>query len=329
MKVAQALLLLLLTSPLRAEWRNIDGQPAKWNDIIAVKLSDIAPTQPGLGFDRIFYKLGRYARDRSKVFDEYCEKNGQKGIRAFGPASNVHDPVTFSCLEPVGSERDQMKTVVIAPNNKLYLTDGHHTFNVLWHMKGGGPDLRMHVIVSRDYRNLTSMEEFWKQMQAEKNIWLFDVYDQPIGVAQLPVSLGLEHFQNDPYRSLMYFTRRIAWRSPGEKEVPEAQFYGDDYPDVPFVEFYWVREIRNQVDLKKFDLTTIDGYAAAIRALGKAVIAAKTKDLGGSGKSTQEMGQFTYFNEKELARISRPGTGKLAYMLKFRNSKDAEPFLRP
>lgn len=328
MKRVLGIALLFLSQPLWAEWLSVDGQPAKWGDVIAIHLKDIHPTQPGLGFDRIFYKLGRYARDRRKVFDEYCEKNGQQGIQDFSPASNVHDPQSFVCLEKVGTDRDSMKTVVIAPNNQLYLTDGHHTFNVFWHMNGGGPELPMHVVVSRDYRNLTSMDEFWKQMQVEKNIWLFDVNDQPITVDKLPGVLGLENFQNDPYRSLMYFARRIAWRSPGEKEVPDPKFYGDDYPDVPFVEFYWVREIRNQVDLKKFNLNTIDGYADAIRAMGAAIIAAQTKDLGGSGKSTQEMGQFTYFNEKELARISRPGTGKLAYMLKFRNSKDAKPFLR-
>lgn len=82
------------------------------------------------------------------------------------------------------------------------------------------------------------------------------------------------------------------------------------------------------MNLRLFDLTTQAGYVKAIRAVGKAIIEVKSSDVGGSGKGAKEMGQFNYFNEKELARISRPGTGKLAYMIEFRHSKDARKFIR-
>lgn len=307
-----------------AEWLSIDGAPAKWGDIIQVSLSDLHPTQPGLGFDRLFYKLGRYKRDRRKVFDEVCETNGQKGIRDFTNKSVLMDPKSYTCMQEVGSIRSDMKTVVVGPDGKLYLTDGHHTFNAFWHMDGGGPNLQVYVVMSRDYHDFPSMAGFWEQMKVEKNVWLFDSNDQPITSADLPPSLGLEHFNDDSYRSLMYFTRRIAWMNPGRIGVPDQKFQGDNYPDLPFVEFYWVREIRSIVNLNDYDLSRLSGYVDAIKAVGNAVIEVKSKDVGGSGKSAPEMGQFQFFNLRELTRISRPGTGKLAYMLKFKTSPFAQ-----
>jgi len=35
-------------------------------DVIEVRLRDVHPTQPCVGFDKIYYKLGRYAKDRRK-----------------------------------------------------------------------------------------------------------------------------------------------------------------------------------------------------------------------------------------------------------------------
>lgn len=301
-------------------WLSIEGKSAQVDDIIRVRLRDLRPTQPLLGFDRIYYKLARYADDRRKIFDQYCEKNGQDGIRDFLADSDLRNSKTFACLEPVGTVRAAMKTVVIAPDGKLYLTDGHHTFNAFWEIPEGGPDLFFNVIVSRDYRRLASMDDFWKQMQAEGNIWLFDVNDKPITQEDLPKSLGIKNFVNDKYRALMYFTRRIAWRSPAEMNAPDAKFYDDDYPEVPFVEFYWMREIRGKVNLKDDDLNTRKGYLTAIRAVGQAIMEVKSSNLGGSGKSAAEMGQFSYFNENEFARISRPHKGKVSYMLRYKES---------
>ena len=303
-----------------AEWLSIYGKPAKINDIISVRLGDLHPTQPSIGFDRIYYKLGRYAKDRQKVFDEYCEKNGQKGIRTFTFNSVLQDSHTYTCWERVGMDRSAHKTVVIGPDNKLYLTDGHHTFNAFWEVPGGGADLRVYVVVTRDYRDYASMDEFWKQMEVENNVWLLDADGRPITPDQLPASLGLDFFSDDIYRNLMYFTRRIAWIAPGDMSVPEPEFYGDNYPDFPFLEFHWAKEIRKTVDLSTYDLNSREGYISAIRAVGKAMMDIRTLDVGGLTKTAEEMGQFKYFNNRELARIDRPGTGKLAYMLSYKAS---------
>src|SRR5262245_35761603 len=93
--VLVAVVAALWAAPVRAEWMSIDGKPAQWGDIIQVRLRDIHPTQPSLGFDKIYYKLARYQHDRKKVFDDYCRKNGQKGVQDFSfdpDKSTLQDP---------------------------------------------------------------------------------------------------------------------------------------------------------------------------------------------------------------------------------------------
>nr|WP_232528568.1 ParB-like protein [Microbacterium sp. MAH-37] len=48
--------------------------------MIDVRIGDVLPTQPSLGYDEVYYKLGRYTlgKDRiNKKFDDWCEANGQ------------------------------------------------------------------------------------------------------------------------------------------------------------------------------------------------------------------------------------------------------------
>ncbi len=288
----------------------------KEGDVIELRLRQMHPTQPSVGFDQVYYKLGRFEKDREKLFDEICENNGQKGVRRFSGSSDIGDPASFACLEPVGSRKNEMKTVVIAPDARPYLTDGHHTFNVYWHMAGGGPDFAAYVVVARDYRHLPSMDAFWQQMEADGNVWLLDAEGMAISTTDLPASLGLEHFGNDRYRSLMYFTRGIAWHKPERLTNPAT---GEPYASIPFVEFYWSREVRKEVDLAAFDLTKRRGYLAAIRAVGDVILKLQTQDVGGSGRNVKEMGQYGYFNRQELARIDRPDRGKLTYMLAYKS----------
>ena len=45
--------------------------------LLQVQLHQLRPTQPAIGHDQVLYKLGKYACDRRKLFDDYCEANGQ------------------------------------------------------------------------------------------------------------------------------------------------------------------------------------------------------------------------------------------------------------
>jgi hypothetical protein len=143
-------------------------------------------------------------------------------------------------------------------------------------------------------------------MIADGNTWLQNSKGNDITYKTLPTSLGMEHFENDKYRSLMYFSRDIAWDKPAEP--------------VPFLEFYWSRELRKDIDLDKYDLTTKDGYRKAVSDVSHYLVAMNNDDVGGSGKSTKEMGQFDSFNDKNLNKLFDPKKGKATFMLKYKNN---------
>jgi hypothetical protein len=294
---------LLLTVGLLLSSSVVHAGTVSQGDVIRVALSDVHPTQPSVGYDQVFYKLGRFEHDTKKMFDEVCEANGQKGLTSYSEQSNPKDLTTFECKEPIGARTKDMKTVVIAPNGQYYLTDGHHTFNVFWHMPSGGDDFGVHVVVDKDYRDLASMEQFWEAMIADGNTWLYDSHGESIAHSQLPSTLGIEHFQNDHYRSMMYFSRDVGWNKPSSP--------------VPFLEFYWSKEVRKAIDVSEFDLMTAEGYRTAITQVSEHILAMNTDNVGESNKSTKEMGQFDAFDQKGLDKLFRD-TGKVTYMLDYK-----------
>lgn len=48
----------------------------KPGDVVEVTLDQVHPTQAVIGFDQVYYKLERFAKDRQALFDEICESNG-------------------------------------------------------------------------------------------------------------------------------------------------------------------------------------------------------------------------------------------------------------
>ncbi|MGB4137871.1 MAG: hypothetical protein WA971_14995, partial [Microbacterium sp.] len=76
---------------------NMCAQPG---DLIDVRIGDVLPTQPSLGYDEVYYKLGRYTLGKDKVnkkFDDWCEANGQGEAAAAAPEARLDDPTSFSC----------------------------------------------------------------------------------------------------------------------------------------------------------------------------------------------------------------------------------------
>ncbi|MEL0636330.1 ParB/Srx family N-terminal domain-containing protein [Marinomonas sp. TI.3.20] len=292
--------LLLLISNI------VNANDLKVGSIALVPLSTLHPTQPAIGYDQVYYKLGRFQADPKKQFDEICEANGQKGLSHFTSSSMPNIPSSFQCDEAVGTEKKDMKTIVIAPNGQYYLTDGHHTFNAFWQMKDGGKQFKVNVVVAKDYRALPTMAAFWKAMVIDGNTWLQNSTGHAITYQQLPTSLGMANFENDKYRSLMYYSRDVGWNKPKSP--------------VPFLEFYWSKEVRKGIDLNHYDLTSAKGYRQAITDVSHYLINMKSDNVGGSGKTTKEMGQFTAFNKKGLNKLLNPKKGKVTYMLKYKNS---------
>lgn len=268
-------------------------------DIIDTEIGQLHPTQASIGYRQLDYKLHRYQGEPEKLFDDYCESAGQKGVKAFNAQSSLLDTTSFSCKKPVGSEPEAMKTVAIGPDNALYLTDGHHTFTNFAEMAGQGVSVK--VRVTDDFRNLKDMDAFWKKMQEDHLVWL----DTPKGViqpAELPKHLGRQGMQNDEYRSLVYFARDVGYGKP-----PHA---------VPFLEFYWGKWLEKQLPLADLSLANREGYAEAVRRVaGKmtsqpagAVIA----NTASGPVDARQMGALAEVNNKEMRKLVST-SGKLTW----------------
>ncbi|MFB8143978.1 ParB/Srx family N-terminal domain-containing protein [Streptomyces parvus] len=297
---------------------------AQPGDLIDVTLGELHPTQAVLGFDQVFYKLGRYGSDRdeaagdvNKRFDDWCETNGQEEAASAGPGARLDDPSSFSCTVPVGQETAEtiapMKTAVIGPGGKLYLTDGHHTLTSFLEGPDGSPRMHIRLRVTDNFSAL-SPAAFWQRMTAEKKVWLRDENNRPLGVEQLPDRLGITHFRDDPYRSLVYFTRDIGY------EVPDGA--------TEFLEFSWGSWLRGEHDTGAYDLTSPGPYLDLVKRASKSMAALAPDAVVDDGKTAAQLGRIDEWNggKKETGGefaklgkpLSDPKPGKLAEALDYK-----------
>ncbi|MEQ4610542.1 ParB/Srx family N-terminal domain-containing protein [Streptomyces cavourensis] len=304
---------------------------AQPGDLIDVTLGELHPTQAVLGFDQVFYKLGRYGSDRdeaaggfNKRFDDWCETNGQGEAASVGPGARLDDPASFTCTVPLGQETEKsiapMKTAVIGPGGKLYLTDGHHTLTSFLEGPDGSARLPIRLRVTDNFSSL-STAAFWQRMTAEKKVWLRDENNRPLGVEQLPDRLGITHFRDDPYRSLVYFTRDIGY------EVPDGA--------TEFLEFSWGSWLRGKHDTSAYDLTSPGPYLDLVKSASKSMAALDADAVVDDGKTAGQLGRIAEWNGGkketggEFAKLSKPLTdakpGKLAESLAYKATVGRAP----
>ena len=275
----------------------LDTRPGQ---VIQVRIEELRPTQAAVGYDQIYYKLGRWQGDFDrptwaadptrqleylnrtvgKKFDDYCEDmGGAERARDFqsiaeARAARLDQPDTYACKDAPGTHTANLKTVVVGWDGNLYLTDGHHTFSSLREIADGGPKLPVWVKVDANYSDVPNAAAFWQRMIDERRTWLRDGANQPITVDQLPTRLGLASadeaggMQEDRYRSLVYFTRDIAYQNGG---LPE------------FAEFLWGDWLRREAAGGRFP--GLDAYRMAPPAATTQILAPSTlgKDLAPAG----------------------------------------------
>lgn len=327
--VRVALLLLLCLSTAQSANLGFQAQAqtqARPGDVLGVPLAELRPTQGAIGYDQIYYTLGRWQADFDrptwqfdearhlqylratvgKKFDSYCAVTGQGGLAAGSltsieslQAARLNQAGSFACTDAPGTHAQDLKTVVVGWNGKLYLTDGHHSLSSLYEAEDGGADLQVWVRVDANYylgsqlsAGLTvktalrdadaptavpdatvAEAAFWQQMVAENKAWLRDGDNRPLVPAQLPSHLGLagpgnpDGLQDDPYRALVYFARDIGYDNGS---LPE------------FAEFMWADWLRKRLDLSRY---AVGAPAPASRILAPATWSAKTLSPGGSHDS--------------------------------------------
>ncbi|MGK5074804.1 ParB/Srx family N-terminal domain-containing protein [Janthinobacterium sp. ZB1P44] len=287
--------------------------------ILQVRLDELHPTQPAIGYDQVYYKLGRYAAEekhiadiaKPKKFADLCEANGQGDVLPntanVAGATLAAPPAGYRCKAAVGSRPDDMKTVVIGPRGLVYLTDGHHTFSTFWEADGGrNHQLQVWVKVSDNFSALGDAA-FWARMREENKVWLKDGKNQAITPRQLPSAIGLASLGDDPYRSLVYFTRGIGY------EPPEHA--------TEFLEFYWADWLRRipALDLAQVDLRDPVAYANAILLAAQAMVALRPGDIVSGGKSARELGALREVNRNEFDELI-DDKGKLRHAIAYKKS---------
>lgn len=293
---------------------------ARAGDLLDVRIGDVHATQPSLGYDEVYYKLGRYTRGKdpiNKKFDDWCEANGQAKAVSASPTATLADPSSFMCEVPVGAETAEtvapMKTVVIGPGGRPYLTDGHHTLTSFYEMADGGPDLHVRLRVLDNLSGL-SEQAFWAEMKANKWVWDRNVDGDAVPVDNLPDGVGLAKFDDDRYRSLLYFARDIGF-SAGT---------------IPFQEFYWGAWVRSGsgVDLSAWNQDDLASYLATVELVTRAQTSLPADSVAESGFTAGELGVLGAWNDGkapskgEFAKLSKPYSddkpGKIAYALEYK-----------
>nr|WP_245241200.1 ParB/Srx family N-terminal domain-containing protein [Streptomyces spiramenti] len=300
-------------------------------ELLEVRLRDLRPTQPAIGHDQIHYKLGRYAGSKdeargnpNKRFDDWCEANGQEEAANAGPAATLADPASFACTLAVGEETADsvavMKTVVVGPGGSLHLTDGHHTLTSFLETPDGGPDTKVRLRVSDNLSHLPT-DAFWQEMRDRDLVWLQAPDGSTLSPADLPHGLGLARLGDDPYRSLVYFTRDIGYTPPSD--APE------------YLEFLWGRWLRTHIDLGATDLRDPAAYLTVIEEASRAMVAAPGDTEIAPGRTADRLGRLAEWNDGkkatggEWAKLSVPvdeaRPGKLGYAVDSRGRVPAAP----
>ncbi len=276
---------------------------ANAEQIKSLSSDQIRPTQPAIGSDEVKYKITVLQADKQKLFQQFCEDNGAKGVKSYSATSSISQPTSFHCLAPYATEPSAIKSAVIAPDHNIYLTDGHHTV-ATYRAIAGAKAFPFSVRITQDWSKLASMADFWQRMQQQRLTWLIDANGNALSPQQLPQQVGLETMQNDPYRSVVYFLRGIAYDKP------------DNAP--PFLEFYLGSWLRLHQPFAPQQLTTKQGYMNYLALAAQALVAAQ----GSAKASSQEdsptlaqLGQRKTINYKKLEKLGAPG-GKLSILFK-------------
>lgn len=287
-------------------------------DLLDIRLDELKPTQPSLGYDEVYYRLGRYtlgAGAADELLDQWCATNGQGGLESATPGATVIDLASFTCALAVGSETDEskvpMKTAVIGPGGQPYLTDGHHTLTSFWEAPGAGPDTRVRLRITGNLKDATP-EAFWAEMASQGWTWLKDADGKPVTPDQLPASLGLTSFANDQYRGALVFVRDVG--------------YGQDDTSPAFQEFYWGQWLRNQTDPNlrpaDFILTDMASYRTLVGNIGAAMVALSDSTEIANGLDAKALGKLESFGQKAFDALAAPldsdKPGKLTYAIAYK-----------
>lgn len=196
----------------------------KQGSICQLLVDKLSPTQCGVGMLEIDVKVAKIKAKNAKQLKDYL----------------------FSRPVPI----------IVGPGGAFYLTDHHHLAFSLWRAAKEGADsgikcskVRVVVEVMANWRDYESEYQFWKRMQKESKVYL---YDQNGGGPIQPKKLAkhVKDLKDDMYRSL-------SWK------MREENVYVKDPANPLFAEFVWADFFRKHLVLdKKVLKNSLDGKPA-------------------------------------------------------------------
>ena len=204
-----------------------------------------------------------------------------------------------------------MKTVVVGWDGNLYLTDGHHSFSALREIFDGGPKLPVWVKVDANYSDMADAKAFWQRLVDERKAWLRDGDNQPITVDQLPSGWAASGraggMQEDRYRSLVYFTRDIAYANgglPGIRRVPVGRLAAPAGGGGPVARVERLQDDsarragkhpgRQQAGQNLLPTDASDSYSAAVRDAAGKMAALADGDVVFQDRTAAQLGRIAW-----------------------------------
>ena len=180
------------------------------------------------------------------------------------------------------------------------------------------------VRIQADYSQLNNAS-FWRAMRKQGYTWLYAPDGSPAMPATLPRQMGLQQgLKDDPYRSLVYFTRQVGQQTP--EDAPE------------FAEFHWAHWLQaapQNFRLSQYQLDRLGagngsdrGYLQAVHDAALLMTQAPAQAMIGlSGKDAQHMGQMRAVDMQALQALVQRGQapGKLAQAVRYRQSQAQAP----
>lgn len=118
---------------------------------------------------------------------------------------------------------------------------------------------------------------------------------RPNWVSQILVTINIAR--------LSIFVKGVAWDKPTQA--------------IPFLEFYWARELRSLMEGSQFDLSTQQGFRDALKVTSRNIVAIQSRDVGSSGMSAEQLGQWQKVDTKELEKLLKK-KGKVTDALNYK-----------
>jgi fibronectin-binding autotransporter adhesin len=144
-----------------------------------------------------------------------------------------------------------IEPVVVGPDGKLYLLNGHHTFTSLMESNYGASNPTVYVNIVANYSNLTE-SQFWTQMQAGNLVLpLNDGVPQTLNTnTGSPIPTSLTGLTDDPYRGLEHsiLKNKSSVLYPNSSNITGAtgaSTPGLDKMNGFYADFIWAEAYRN------------------------------------------------------------------------------------